>query len=332
MNRHDLDGLHFMRMATARTLGFALFGVGRFGEHYLRLFQHIPGVELRAVVTKGNKINPAAVFRRSDIDCIVIATPASTHFALARAAIKAGKHVLIEKPVTETPREAKVLIRLVKQSRRCFMVGYQLTYNDYVRVLKREVGRGTFGKILLVASTHLSMGPIRSDTGSFVDAGCHGIALARYLLGPLRVKRVRGASIAMGNKKLDDFASASIEFRNGIVMNVTTSWFFPEKVRRFVLVGSKATAVFDDVIPSGKLKIYKRPYPFRALPRSGMSDNLARLGGIKPVVPRVRANEPLRNELIHFIECVRKRKTPLTDVVFGAEVADLVAAIKKEIS
>ncbi len=174
-------------------LAFGVIGAGYFGRHYIRLLQDIPGVALRAVAdrsleTIGENIPvlPARVSRFADarellsdpeIDCVVIATPASTHATLAIAALEHGKHVLVEKPMAMNMVEAEQMRDVVGKSNRIFMVGHQYLYHDYIRHLKEKLDEGILDTVKYVFAEHLYFGPIRSDSGCFWETAVHEISL-----------------------------------------------------------------------------------------------------------------------------------------------------------
>src|SRR3989344_4901333 len=246
-----------------QTLNFAIIGVGRFGRHYIRLLQEMKGVKLVAVAARTKKslgevshllpvdvlqsTNPDAMLRKKDIDCVVIATPPSTHFSLAKKAIIAGKHVLIEKPMVKNISEAKKLRKIVKKSRKTFMVAHQYVYNDNVNRLKGLIKKGSLGKILFFEAEHFYPGPMRKDAGCFLDAGTHQLSVLQHILRPGRIKSVSGASVSFSGSKFDDLTSATIGFSGGITAYISVCWCYPEKTRFFAVVGSRKTAIYDDV-------------------------------------------------------------------------------------
>lgn len=312
-------------------LKFGVIGAGHFGKHYLRLLQEIKGASLAAVASPGiaaRKLvlpysvkkfsDPDLLIKDRDIDCVVIAAPVSCHFSLAKAALEAGKHVLVEKPMTKTLAEARKLRRIVKRSGRIFMVGHQYLYNDYIRYLKRKLDQKVLGKISHVFAEQLYFGPIRPDVGCFWDAAGHELAILQYLFGPLAIKQVRGRAVKIGRGgKGDDFSAAEITFASGLVVTIIVSRFYLEKTRRFSIAGDKGTAIFDDQRDE-KLKFYFYPST------SGVSQ-------IKISVPKIAAGEPLRNELEHFINCVKNKKTPLTDIKHGVFITEMLHKIYNSI-
>lgn len=309
-------------------LHFGVVGVGYFGRHYVRLLGEIKGARLSAVsrvskkyekevhsfITKEVKSyqEPEELFQDPKIDCVVIAAPTIFHFELAKRALGAGKHVLLEKPMTRTLEEAELLRRIVEKSGRIFMLGHQYIYNDYINRFKSELAKGSLGKIHYFWGEHLYFGHLLKDIGCFWETATHDLAVVDYLFSPQKIYQVSGKMVSFSGVNRaapaepaspdligrDDFSSVWIDFVGAPSAGVVVSWLYPEKVRRLSVVGDKGSAVLDEARDE-KLKFYF---------------------GEKILVPQVKAREPLRNQLLHFIECVRERKKPLTDIEHGIRV------------
>ena len=329
-----------------KVLRFGLLGLGNFGKHYVRLLQELEGVKLIAVANTSKEVfhgiknplpqsvikttDPLQIINNREIDCVVIATPPSTHFSLAQKAINAGKNVLLEKPMVTNLGEAKELMSIVEKSNNTFMVGHQYLYNDHIRYLKKEIEGGSLGSIYTVIADHVYFGPIRYDVGCFLDAGTHILSLIHYLFNPEKIAKVSGNSVKFNKKGCDDFTQVTVNFENSLIVNMRTSWFIPEKVRKFTIVGEKGIGVFDDLAEKEKLKFFYRPYP-QTTTSGTHSHFLTELSKIQPVVPVVIDHEPLRNELEHFIDCIRKRETPLTGIKDSYVIAEWIDTITTKV-
>ncbi len=296
-------------------LRFGVIGVGYFGKHYVRLLADFPGAQLVATATRASET--AAVIRNPDVDCIVVATPASTHYQIAADALAAGKHVLVEKPMVLALRDAKALAELVKRKSRVLLVGHQYLYHDYIRVLRAELQRGALGAVRYLYAEHLYCGPLRRDVGAFWDSATHVLALVDYLFGSCRIIDAVGTSVSMAGGRQDDFTAGTVTFTGGLMLTLVVSRFAPEKVRRFVLGGTGGLAIFDDTEPQAKLKLLPIAYP-----GSDAGGHSSHFLTAMPefVVVDVAAHEPLRNQLAHFIDCVIAGTAPLTDVAHGNRV------------
>lgn len=305
-----------------KPLRFGLFGLGYFGRNYVRLLQSIKGVELTAVCSRTaetlaklkNSVPAAAIMttdssailKNPSIDCVVIATPAQTHFSLAKKALESGKHVLLEKPMTASLEDAKKLKALVakRKGSQAFMVGHQFVYHDYVRHLRSLINANLLGVIKCAFGEHILF-PSRPDVGCLWDAGTHQLSMLQYLLQPGKILKVSGRSIGMpgnGGNGIDDFTAAAVEFKSGLLATIIVSWRGAQKTRRLALFGEGKLAVFDDTQEKDKLKIFSR--------------------SLEPEIPRVSAREPLRNELEHFAGCIRTGESPLTGIDGSYEITE----------
>lgn len=305
-----------------KTLQFGIIGLGHFGKNYARLLQEISGVNL--VKTSNTPGETDEIINNKEIDCVVIATPPHTHCELIVKALRAGKHVLVEKPMVLTSAEAKkVKKELDKNKNLVFMVGFQYIYNDYIRYIKDHVAE--LGRVGYMMGAHLYCGPLRADVGSFADAAIHDLAVLEYLFSPGKVVKVAGTSKSFNNSANDDFSAVTVTFKNGLAAHLLTSWYWPEKVRKVVLVGEKGMALFNDR-DENKLKWIKNVYPASD---SGHSSLFLPgiIEGVSPV--SVNAGEPLKNELQHFIQCVNTGSQPLTGIDFGSRVTAMMEEIKK---
>ena len=318
-------------MISDSSLRIGLIGLGRFGSHYARLLQQIEGVSFYAVAARDHKNfvtapGPSKAKKFDDglaliadplVDCVIIATPTITHASLTIAALKAGKHVLVEKPMTATLAEAQAVANAVHTSGRTFMVGHQYLYNDYIRELKRQIDAGALGNIAYIFAEHFYPGPVRGDIGCFWETATHEIAMLDYFFGRPKVREIIGARIDMDKRGYDDYASIGILLSNGVRATIVNSWIAPKKIRRMVIAGDKGTALFDDGEPHEKLKL--------SPVLSGNEEACASLSLFRS------DTEPLWNELTHFIHAVRTGTPALTDSAHGLYVVGILDAIYKAV-
>ncbi len=328
---------------TKKELAFGLIGLGHFGKHYLRLLAKQTGVHLSAIADRSpdafrkhnvdippetHRLSDAKELLRSpDIDCVIIATPAQSHFRIASEALKLGKHVFLEKPMTMGLKEAYTLKGIVEKSKKTFLLGHQYLYNDYLHHLKRKLTANILGKIKYVVSENFQYGPIRKEISCFWETATHELSILDYLLGPLEVYDVRGRASSVMRTKYDDFSAVEVVLQNKILVTIVVSWFMPQKVRRMTIVGTKGMTLFDDCEVQNKLKFILTSYPKTISGSSHFFDQSKQ----KILVPRIIAQEPLRNELIHFIDCVRNNKKPLTDIEHGIRITSLLDHISESL-
>ncbi len=322
-------------------LRFGLIGLGYFGKNYLRLLQQMEGVELVAVANREPEafvayaaLLPPVIKRYQDaaeliadpaIDAIVIATPASTHAALARQALEAGKHALVEKPMVRSSVEAEALARAVKKSGKIFMVGHQYVYHDSVRHLKKELEAGRLGRVAFVFAEHFYFGPVRHDIPLLWETATHELALLEYVFGSREITGVSGKKISLVGGGRDDFIQAAISCDDGMVLNLSVSWFMPQKIRRMAFVGREGVALFDDQLAEQKLKFIMQKYP--AERDGGTASTWFGAAEEKTVVPDIAAREPLRNEVEHFVSCIHSGAEPLTGIAHGVRITRMLEQI-----
>ncbi|MDO8499672.1 MAG: Gfo/Idh/MocA family oxidoreductase [bacterium] len=310
-----------------KTLQFGIIGVGRFGKHYVRLLADLPGVNLKS--TANNAAEARKLIRDPAIDCVIIATPTTTHFDLINTAIGQGKHVLVEKPMVATAAEAGLIQSALANSPVTFMVGFQYVYNDYIRYLRELIQGDSLGKILYILGEHLYCGPIRADVGCFTDACAHELSILRYLFNPGQVKEVTGQSLHFGDLVHDDFTAATVSFDGGLTAHLVASRFAPQKTMRLTIVGERATVVFDDMKTEEKISIFNHSYP--ATDGFQNSTKSIAVESAVAVAPTIAAGEALRNQLEHFVQCVRTGEQPITNIDFGSWVAEQTESVLKNV-
>lgn len=325
-------------------LRFGLIGLGYFGKHYLRLLQEIEGVELYSVVNRScdafdqfSHILPKSVkqaeeantlFKDSEIDAVIIATPPPTHFSLVQDALLSGKHVLVEKPMVVSVREAYALKEAVEKSGRVFVVGHQYCYNDYIRALKENIN--ALGEARYVFAEQMLFGPLRFDTGCLWDRATHELSIIDFLFQPGAIRNVTGRAAGVLENGHEDFASFQIEFESGLIAGVTCSWFAPIKTRRIHIAGTKGLAFFDDCAADEKLKLFEFPYPEKTL-RSSRGSLVLDMQKNQTRIPNIAAGEPLKNQLLHFIACIKTGARPVTDIAHGVRVTEYLDRISRSI-
>lgn len=319
------------------TMRFGVIGVGYFGRHYVRLLQEMEGGELIGVAARSVGEIPELPktikkYESSDrlicdsaIDCIIIATPPSTHAKLAIAALTQGKHVLIEKPMGVSLQEAQAIAETADASGRTCMIGHQYCYNDYIRQLKKEIEQKTIGDIKYIFAEHLYSGPVRLDIGCLWETATHELAIIDYLFPNIQAVKITGQMVDISGRGHDDAASVAIAFDNGMVASMVTSWFTPQKVRRMIMGGTKGMAVFDEK-ETHPLVLFSHAYPAQESPELHTS-HFFEITEKEKYIPKVNAREPLRNELTHFMERIRDGKIPITGVDQGLRITKLLDEI-----
>ena len=257
-----------------------------------------------------------------DIDAIAIATPISTHYELVRKALERGKHVLVEKPMCASVKEAKSLIKMVQDCNKILMVDHTFLYAASIRKIKEFISSGDLGEIYYFDSVRINLGLFQPDVNVVWDLGPHDFSIATYLIGEEPV------SVSVLGKDVDDnkvacMAYITLKFGSGIIAHIHVSWLSPVKVRRIIVGGSKKMIIYDDVEPTEKVKVYDTSVQFDYAKENPLQPTY-RLGDIH--VPRLEQEEALWVEAAHFVDCILNGKKPLTDAESGLAVVRILEA------
>jgi predicted dehydrogenase len=321
-----------------------LIGYGYWGPNLARNFHQLPESTLAACCDTDperlevvRRLYPQVrtttrvedLWADPSLDAVAIATPVRTHYALARAALEAGKHVLVEKPITASSAEAEDLIALAERQGRVLMVGHTFEYNPAVWKIKELLQAGELGQIYYAYSTRVNLGRLQRDLNALWSIAPHDISILIYLLEamPREVSARGGTYLDAG---IEDVVFVDLEFPGGVVAHIHASWLDPCKVRRMTLVGSKKMVLYDDVDSEGKIRVYDK-----GVLRVGNGQIFGefhyrvRSGDIW--IPRIEASEPLRNECAHFVECILQGKRPHTDGANGLRVVRVLEAAQRSL-
>ncbi len=261
----------------------------------------------------------------SDLDALVIATPIHTHYELARQALEAGKHVLIEKPMAASIEEASELVRVASARSRTLMVGHTFMYNPAVTELSRMVRGGELGRIYHVDTARLNLGLFQQRSDVIWDLAPHDISILMHVLGrPPILVSARGSTCVQS--EVHDVAYVELIHEDGLAAELHVSWLDPTKVRRVTVVGDRRMAVFNDVAPQEKLRIYDLGVQFEA----GEAWPSYRFGPV--TIPPIAWREPLLIEVEHFADCVRHGSRPLSDGIQGMMVVATLEAASRSLA
>jgi predicted dehydrogenase len=258
-----------------------------------------------------------------DLDAVVVATSAPSHFMLAKKALEAGKHVYVEKPLTLTSADAEELVRLADAKGRVLMVGHLMEYHSGINWIKDYIASGELGDVLYLYAQRLNLGKVRKEENAFWSLAPHDVSIALYLIGETP-DSVSANGAAYLNDGVHDTVFANLHFPSGKMANIHVSWLDPHKVRKLTIVGTKKMLVFDDMEATEKIWIYdKGVEPTEAL---GYGEDLRlRFGDI--TVPFIKMSEPLALEVQHFLDCVDSGETPRSDGRDGLRVTRVLEAV-----
>ena len=322
----------------------ALVGYGHWGSNYLRNLQFIDGVEVAVIcdpdprsLQKINKQYPhiktvnelSSLLEDSKIDAAIIATPAATHYGLAKQFLQAGKHTLVEKPLALNVREARDLVQISETAKKVLMVGHTFLYNPAVRKMKEYMDQGILGKIYYLQSARTHLGLIRNDVSAVWDLAPHDLSIFSYLLGK-EPKKVSAVGMCQLNPQLEDVAFVNLFYEDYILGNIHISWVDSNKLRQVAVIGSKARILFNDLDPLERLRIFEKGVSLdKPYTSFGEFQLLLRDGDI--LSPKVEAEEPLRNVCLEFVDSIQTSKKPLTDGRNGLQVVRAMCAIQESI-
>jgi predicted dehydrogenase len=258
------------------------------------------------------------------LDAVVLATPVPSHGTLALAALGAGKHCYVEKPLAKSVAEAEEVVALAERSGLVLMVGHLLEYHPGIVMLKALVDGGELGELRYIYGNRLNLGQLRADENALWSLGAHDVSVVLALAReePCELSARGECYVRPG---IEDVVFGFLRFPSGLAAHLHLSWLDPHKERRFTVVGATRMATFDDMLLERKLTIYDKGFD----PAEGVSEYLPRAGEIRsPLVPAV---EPLRLECEHFIECVRRGRRPRSDGASGLRVVRVLEGLQRDL-
>jgi predicted dehydrogenase len=320
-------------------IGLGVIGYGYWGPNLVRNFAECRDAAIRGICDLREERRALAARRypgvavtatpddllgNSQIDAIVIATPVEYHFELAMAALKAGKHVLVEKPITSTSDQASRLIDEAARRRLILMVDHTFVYTGAVRKMRELTVQGELGDIYYYDSVRINLGLFQHDVNVLWDLAVHDLSIMDFILG-LEPTAVSATGLAHVEGKPENIAYMTMFFETRLIAHVHVNWLAPVKVRRTLLGGSRRMVVFDDLEASEKIKIYDRGISVNPSPENVYQMLIGyRTGDMW--APQLAVTEALAVEAQHFLECIQQAQTPLTDGEAGLRVVRLLEA------
>ncbi len=263
-----------------------------------------------------------------ELDAIVIATPVNTHFDIGRKCLENNKHILVEKPMALKAEEVKKMGKIANKNQLIAMAGHTFLYNSAVQYIKKLIDDGELGEIRYIYSQRVNLGRIRNDVDALWNLAPHDVSIIQYWLNniePIQVKRF-GQSFVQ--KDIDDVVFLNILYPNRIIANIHVSWLDPHKIRRMTIVGSKKMVVYDD-IAKDKIVIYDKGIDRVSILGEKMDFDKStsilfnhRSGDV--IIPKLDWQEPLRNEIEHFIDCIKNGTQCLTDSIHAEKVVEIL--------
>jgi predicted dehydrogenase len=314
-------------------------GCGYWGPNLVRNFKTLPNCHLSSVCDSNDgrlahlkTLYPdVATFKSFDefvkqptLNAVVVATPVRYHFPMAKAALAAGKHTFIEKPMASSSAECEELIDLAKRNGLVLMIGHTFLYSGAVRKIKEIVRSGDLGEIRYINSRRLNLGLFQKDINVAWDLAPHDIAIILHVLGesPIGVNCQGNAHVTPG---IEDVTNLSLTFRNDRFATIQSSWIEPRKVREMTIVGTRRMIVYDDLQTIEKIRIYdvrvERPPHYDTFAQFQYSYFYG-----DSYIPYVKQEEPLKVICEHFLDCIRSGSLPLSSGRDGLEMVRILEA------
>lgn len=302
----------------------AVLGAGRWGSNIIKTLGQLGSLggifdSAPSAGAKAETLAPGArVFKsleealESELPAVAIATPAATHFEVASMALRGGKHVFVEKPMTLSVGEAERLVELARAQKRVLMVGHLLVYQPAIQWIAKQLRDGAYGSVQTIHQTRLGLGQARANENVLWSFGVHDVAVALYLMES-SVQTVKAWGSSAITNGVEDDVYLNLSFESGATLNAHFSWLWPQRERRLVIVTDRAMLVYDEL--EQKVVLHKK---------SIGSDFVSQDGGSEAVFSG--DGEPLKLELAHFVECIRDGREPLTS---GASAVPVIRVLER---
>jgi predicted dehydrogenase len=316
----------------------AIIGYGYWGPNLVRNFSAIENCQVAAIVDlnavrlqAAQKAYPhvsttpdlEAVLRDPQIDAVVIATPVLSHYPLAKAALQHQKHVLIEKPLTDSTAKAVELIELARRQQKCLMVDHTFLYTGAVKKMKALIAGGALGNIQYFDSVRINLGLFQSDINVIWDLAAHDVAILQHLI-PEPVSSVVATGISHTANQVENIAYLTLYYPSNTIAHVTVSWTSPVKIRKILIGGTQKMLVFDDLEPTEKVRIYDTRYQINSDEAKNKILVDYRIGDV--MIPKVEMTEALKGLADDFLKAITTGTEPLSNAQSGLAVVRILEA------
>lgn len=266
-----------------------------------------------------------------ELDAVAVVTPVATHYAIAKECLRAGKHVLLEKPMTATVSEAEELIELAEQNGLTLMVDHTFIYTGAVRKMKELVGSGELGKLLYLDSVRINLGLFQRDINVLWDLAPHDLSIMDYLIEsqPLAITALGSCHIESG---IENIAYLVLLFPDDFIAHFHFNWLAPVKIRRTLIAGGSKMILYDDIEPTEKVRVYDKGVTAnRVGDREADYQTLVSYRTGDVWAPKLDSTEALRYVVADFINSIREKRKPLADGHSGLRVVRLLTAAQQSI-
>jgi predicted dehydrogenase len=268
------------------------------------------------------------VLSRPEVEAVAIVTPVRTHYALGKQALRAGKHVLVTKPLTVDVAQAQELVDLAEEKGVVLQVDHTFIYHPAVEKLKDILVRGELGDVYYFDSVRISLGLFQSDVSVIWDLASHDISIMQYLINR-PVKWVQATGACHAGQRVESMAYITVQFADNVLGHCHVNWLAPMKIRLVMIGGSRRMAVYDDNLVTEKVKLYDKGVTLKSI--EGLYEALVQYRNGDMYAPAIDNSEALGREVRHFLYCIQHGKRPLTDGRAGLDVVRILAAAQESI-
>ena len=324
-------------------MNIGIIGYGYWGPNLVRNFSLVNNCKVKMVsdfrqdrlviVSKtypGIKVStdPDDILLSKEIDAVVIATPVFTHFSLAKKALENGKHVLLEKPMTSTIKEAEELMNLAKQKGLLLMVDHTFLYTGAVMKMKQLINEKTIGEIQYFDSSRINLGLFQIDVNVLWDLAPHDISILLHLINK-KPYSVNATGISHTKNGIENVAYLTINYSENFIAHFSCSWTSPVKLRTMLIGGDKKMLVFNDLEPSEKIRIYDTGYNYKTDEEKNRLMVDYRTGDV--YIPKLESKEALFGMASDFINSIINKTEPLSNSKLGLDVIQILEASQQSI-
>ena len=328
-----------------KIIAVAQVGCGYWGPNVLRNFSAQPGCWVKFVVEisperqayvranfpKSQVVSDLdSVLKDPEIDAVIISTPASSHFELAKQVLESGKHAFVEKPLATSTEQADELVALAAKTGKTLMAGHTFLYNAAVRYAQKLLRDESLGRLYYIYSQRLNLGQVRSDVNAWWNLAPHDVSILLYLMNGELPASVSAVGVSYIQPGIEDVVFATLQWASGVTGHIHVSWLDPGKIRKMTLVGSRKMVVYDDV-SDDKIMIFDKGVD--RVPKIGERMDYDQSGSYQLIhrtgdiwLPKISFQEPLKTEAAHFLDCLRNGEAPLTGPKHARDVVAVLEA------
>lgn len=326
-----------------RNTNIGIVGLGYWGPNYARVVSQLDNITLswccdinKVALSKFSKLFPYVkvtsniedLLSDESLDAVIIVTPAQDHFDLAKSFLSRGKHVLVEKPLTDNLDSASILVKLSKNKKKILMVDHTFEFNAAIKKLKQLLENKELGKIYYIYGNYNALGPIRRDVSAMWDLP-HFIYVVNFLLGATP-NWVSASGKDYLQKGMEDVVFLTFEYPNDILFNLNCSWIDPVKVRKLVVVGESKMVVFDDMEPEEKIRIYDKGVEVSSDPNFANLQLVIRNGDT--LIPKIELKEPLKEVVLNFLQAIENNSIHTSDGEDGLNLVKALSAAQESLN